>query len=273
MQSNTVERQNGEVNFPESSAETGEHRSDSFSIRDRHFVGHDGFIVPRDFAEFYTRFPDYVHRWVRKHAGKSALPEDVEDWSQDLLLHLYSLPQESKFRDMGKQDAVETFDPVRHHGANEARFRNYVNVCLANKFRTMHSKRRKDALGRPGNVSFNEHTEGNDPGSADSEYCAAHSEALRTAAATHEKQARDRLLLQEFMEFVKRGHRKGLRPIAALLLNRTRRDASDWLGITESEFAQIVCRLRELKKYFLNGEPVPKPKKALAIAGRQLAVK
>jgi len=273
MQSNTVEMQNGEVNFPEISAESGEHRSDLFSIRDRHFVGHDGFIVPRDFAEFYTRFPDYVHRWVRKHAGKSALPEDVEDWSQELLLHLCSLPQESKYRDVGKQDAVETFDPVRHHGANEARFRNYVNVCLANKFRTMHSKRMKDALWRPGNISFNEQAGGDDPGSVDSEYCAAHSEALRTATATHEKQARDRALLVEFMNFVKRGHRKGLRPIATLLLNGTRRDASDWLGITESEFAQILWRLRELKKQFLNGEVLPKPRKTLAILGRRLAVK
>lgn len=270
MQSNTVEIQNREVKCTEISAESGEHRSDPFSIRDLHFVGHDGFVVPRDFGEFYARFPNYVHRWVRKHAGKSALPEDVEDWSQDLLLHLYSLPQESKFRDVGKQDAVETFDPVRHHGANEARFRNYVNICLANKFRSMHSKRMKDALSRPGNISFNEHTEGDDPSSSDCEYCIAHSEALRAAAATHGKQARDRALLQEFMNFVKRGHRKDLRPMAALLLNGTRRDACDWLGITESEFAQMLWRLRQVKKCFLNGGPTPKRRKTYKKRPRNL---
>jgi hypothetical protein len=49
---------------------------------------------------------------------------------------------------------VATFNPLRHYGANEPRFRNYINLCLASKFRTMYSKRMKDALCCPGNFSL-----------------------------------------------------------------------------------------------------------------------
>jgi hypothetical protein len=107
--------------------------SDPFSIRDGHYVGHDGFVVPRDFAEFNKRFPDYVHRRVSKHASTSASREGIEDWTQDLLVHLSRLPETSKHRDAGRQDIVATFNPLRHYDANEARFRNYINLCLANK--------------------------------------------------------------------------------------------------------------------------------------------
>jgi hypothetical protein len=92
----------------------------------------------------------------------SASRQDIEDWTQDLIIHLSCLPQTSKYRKAGKEDIVATFDPLRHHGASEARFRNYINLCLANKFRTMYSKRMKDALCRSGDFSL-------DGGNADEE--------------------------------------------------------------------------------------------------------
>jgi len=76
-------------------------------------VGSDEFVVPRDFAEFYERFPRYVSEWVAKHWGRSAPREDLEDWSQDLLAHLSSLPLTSKHRESGKKDVVATYDPLR----------------------------------------------------------------------------------------------------------------------------------------------------------------
>jgi hypothetical protein len=67
----------------------------------------------------------------------------VEDWAQDLLIHLRYLPAASKHREAGKEDIVQTFDPCKHHGANSARFFNYINLCLGNRFRTMYSARMK----------------------------------------------------------------------------------------------------------------------------------
>jgi hypothetical protein len=41
-------------------------KGDVFTFRDGNFVGHDGFIVPNNFSEFYLRFPTYVADWVRR---------------------------------------------------------------------------------------------------------------------------------------------------------------------------------------------------------------
>ena len=68
---------------------------------------------------------------------EGACKTDVQDWTQELLMHLHSLPPSSKLRLAGKQDVVQIFDPAKMHGANEARFRSFINRCLANKFNTI----------------------------------------------------------------------------------------------------------------------------------------
>jgi len=147
MQSNTVEIDNQPINFASIPVEN--RTPDPFTIVDGHYVGHDGFVVPKNFDEFHERFPQYVRNWVSRHADRSAPREDVEDWAQDLLIHLRYLPATSKHREAGKEDVVQTFDPCKHHGANSARFFNYINLCLANRFRTIHLKRMKNPLCRP----------------------------------------------------------------------------------------------------------------------------
>src|SRR5215472_1741002 len=104
MQTNTAEVGSQPVEFHSFSVEKKACKSDPFTIRDGHFVGHDGFVVPKDFPEFFKRFPDYVERWVSKHSGTSASKEDMDDWTQDLLIHLSCLPQTSKYRKAGKED-------------------------------------------------------------------------------------------------------------------------------------------------------------------------
>lgn len=181
MQVNTASSANRTVNFHNFSVE----KCDPFSVREGRFVGHDGFVVPKDFDEFHERFPNYVRNWVRRHTEASASREDLEDWTQDLLIHLRYLPLNSKHRDAGAEDVIQTFDPVKHFGANQARFQNYINLCLTNKFRSLYSKRRKDALSQPGNVSLDPQSEWNDPHAVDDELCHAHSVDLqRTANAS-----------------------------------------------------------------------------------------
>src|SRR5208283_109481 len=220
MQSNTVEVENQPVNFPNFSVEKKTYKPDPFRIRDGHYIGSDGFVVPKDFEEFYQRYPDYVRKWVSKHADTSASKEDVEDWTQDLLIHLYCLPPTSKYREAGNKDIVETFDPVKHYGANEARFRNYINLCLANKFRTMHSKRMKDALCRAGNLSLGGERKDEDLCSVD-ELCYKHSAHSRAAQKACQKQSQDRAFLQEFLNFVRREDAKALPTIEALMTTGT----------------------------------------------------
>ena len=96
---------------------------DPFDYVDGHYVGHDGFVVPNDFPEFYERFPEYIRQWVKRHADKCSSKEDIDDWTQDLCAHMSSLPATSKCRNAGMKDVIQTFDPIRHHGANLPRFR------------------------------------------------------------------------------------------------------------------------------------------------------
>jgi hypothetical protein len=261
MLSNTVVVENQPINSPNLSVEKKTYKFDPFGVRDGRYIGSDGFVVPRDFDEFYQRYPDYVRNWVSKHADKSAPREDVEDWTQDLLIHLYHLPQASKYRAAGKEDIVETFDPLKHYGANEARFRNYINLCLANKFRTMLTKRIKDALCHPGNLSLGERIEGEDLRSVDDEYCHLHSANLRQAAKVSGKQSLDRAFLGEFVNFVRREDPKSMPLIETLAVTGTWGGAADRLGITEGEFARMRTRLSQLCKCFLNGERVPRQRK------------
>jgi hypothetical protein len=128
----------------------------------------------------------------------------LEDRTQDLLIHLLHLPPTSKHREAGREDIVQTFDPHKHYGANQARFRNYINLCLTNKFRALRSKRMKDALSQPGNLSLDPQMEWGSPFSVDDEYCHAHSEYLREAINASEKRDRDRAFVGEFVDSVRR---------------------------------------------------------------------
>ena len=258
MSSNTVEIESHPVNFPSFFVEKRTYKLDPFTIKDGRSVGSDGFVVPKDFAEFHERFPDYVHRWVSKHAGTSVSEVDKEDWTHDLLVHLSSLPQTSKYREAGKNDIVATFDPLRHYGANEARFRNYINLCLANKFRTMHSKRMKDALCRPGNLSLTADWEDTDCNQADDEFCHGHSEHLRGRCQRQERQRDARHAIAEFSEFVKREDSSVLPAMEAIAAVGTSDAAAELLGKTKADFYRMRSRLRQLGRCFQTGGRVPR---------------
>jgi len=96
MESNTAAVANQPINFPNFSVENRPYKVDSFTIRDGRYVGHDGFIVPKDFDEFHERFPQYVRNWVSRRAERWTTREELEDWTQDLLFHLQHLPSNSK---------------------------------------------------------------------------------------------------------------------------------------------------------------------------------
>jgi len=261
MESNTAAVANQPINFPNFSVENRPYKVDSFTIRDGRYVGHDGFIVPKDFDEFHERFPQYVRNWVNRHADRSAPKEDLEDWTQDLLIHLLHLPPTSKHREAGKKDIVQTFDPHKHYGANQARFQSYVNLCLTNKFRSLHSKRMKDALSQPGSVSLDTQRECGDPFSVSDEFCHSHSQHLQSATNASEKRGQDRAFVAEFLDFVRREDPHVLPGVGALCLAQTQAAAADSLGMTEAQFNRTHNRLLQLGRCFLGGEPVPRQRK------------
>jgi hypothetical protein len=261
MHANTAEVPKQPIIFPNFSVENKPYKTDPFTIRDGRYVGHDGFIVPKNFDEFYERLPQYVRNWVNRHADRTASKEDVEDWTQDLLFHLQHLSANSKYREAGKEDIVQTFDPQKHYGANQARFQNYINLCLTNKFRTLHSKRLKDALSQPGNVSLDTQREAGDPFSVSDEFCHWHSDHLQRAANASEKRDQDRAFVGELVDFIRREDPNVLPAVEALSLARTLGEASDFLCVPEAQFNRMRNRLLQLARCFLNGEPVPRQRK------------
>jgi hypothetical protein len=252
MQSNTVEVDSRPINFASISVEN--RTPDPFTVIDGHYVGHDGFVVPKNFDEFSERFPQYVRQWVRKHADRFAQPEDLEDWTQDLLIHLNSLPPTSKHWAAGKKDVVQTFDPCKHHGANSARFFNYINLCLGNRFRTMRSARMKNPICRVGNVSLGGHFDESDSGQVDDEFCHAHSEHLRRRCQQEERQRDASHALTKFVEFLRREDAGVLPVMGAIAATTTPAAAAELLGIAKPEFRGLHSRLRELGQFFLKPE-------------------
>jgi hypothetical protein len=261
MQSNTAAVENQPINFTNFSVENEPYHSDPFTIRDGRYIGHDGFVVPKDFDDFHERFPHYVRNWVRRHADTSAQNEDLEDWTQDLLIHLQHLPPTAKHREAGKKDIVQTFDPAKHYGANQARFQNYINLCLSNKFRSLHSKRMKDALSNPRNLSLDTQTEWDDPNVVSDEHCHSHSEHLRRAANASEKETRDRAFLRQFVDFVRREDPSSAPAIEMLLVAGAQGTTASSLGMTDSQFTRTHNRLRLLADRFLHGNPVPRQRR------------
>lgn len=242
-------------------------RDDPFTIVDGHYVGDDGFVVPYNFREFFERFPHYIRMWVHKHAYRCPAA-DEEDLTHDLILHMQHLPLSSKHRLPGAnhrlngcRDVIETFDPYKQHGASERRFRNYVNLCLANKFRSVHSKRTIDALSQKGNLSFTEEAGPETPGEADDVYLHSNSEEFRNTVSRREKQREDHVFVRGFTQFVSRKDPTVLRTITAVSETATHEDAAEKLGVSNYEYSRMHDRLRQLAESFVTGAEVPYPRR------------
>jgi hypothetical protein len=253
---NTEPVQNRPLEFADKPVENP--TPDPFTLVDGRYVGHDGFVVPKNFDEFYERFPGYIRDWVKRHVDRSPPKMDVEDWTHDLLIHLRYLPATSKHRESGKQDVVQTFDPRKHHGANSARFFNYINLCLANKFRSMQSARMKNPLCRVGNVSIGGHFNESDSGQVDDEFCHAHSANLRGRCQRQERQRDASHTLTKFVEFLRRVDAGVLPVMGAIAATTTPAAAAELLGIAKPEFRSLHSRLREVGAVLLEARNATK---------------
>lgn len=246
-----------------------DYTGDPFTISaDGHYIGDDGFVVPRNFDEFYEKYPKYVLNWVKKRLNRFVVDEDVEDWTQDLLIHMRWLPQASKHRQPwangrpeGCADVVETFDPYQQYGASERRFRNYINFCLANKFNTVQSKRQKNPVCRPGNVAFGIALDEADPTINSDEFIHANSQHLEAQAERVKKQHDDRLFTNQFKNYVRKEDPSVFPAIEALEACGPMGEAAEYMGVTDMEFSRYRARLKQLGECFLKAQQAPKQRK------------
>jgi hypothetical protein len=230
------------------------------------FVGHDKFIVPKNFDEFYERYPDYITHWVKRRlGGYNAREEDVEDTTQELIIHMKYLPETSKFRQRGCTDVVQTFNPQQQYGASEARFRNYINNCLTNKFNTLHKKANRNPITRTGTISLSATTLNSkgDESVMFEESALLQSSAYLTRLSNRMDRQRDcRMFTSQFLTFVSREDPSILPFVTTMATYTTNLNAiAEYLHLSQDEAQRNRKRVRQLSKCFTSGERVPPPRK------------
>lgn len=250
--------------------QSAEYTGDKFQVDSvtGHFIGDDGFRVPRNFEEFWERYPHYITNWTKKRLHKHIIDEDVEDWEMELYTHMKYLPERSKHRipgtngrEAGCTDVIETFNPVLQYGASEKRFRNYVNNCLANRFNTVMSKRSKNPICRPGNYSLAAQMDPENYEVVDDEYVHSNSEYLSHSASREMKMHEDRMFLNEFFRFLEK-HDPSVIPVAeSMSMTGTYGEAQRDIGMSEQDFNRARNRLKVLRDAFLNSTDVPKQRR------------
>jgi len=89
---------------------------------DGHFLGHDGFAVPKTSAEFQRRFPQWIQSYV---SLRGVAPSDRDDMERRIVSYLGS--------PAGLEDAPEKlqeFSPETTSGCDAFRFFNWLIETL-----------------------------------------------------------------------------------------------------------------------------------------------
>ena len=237
---------------------------ESFSLTaDGRYVGQDGFLVPKDFREYFERDPLRVRRWLRRRLAGRFAEDTILDLEQDLLLYLCSLAPDSRFRQKGTNgrphgctDVIQCFDPARHFGATAARFHHFINLCLANRLSSILAKQRRNPLCDPRNVSLAsfeispkmrgspEHA-----GEVDETYLLNHSAifARESHRRSQVEEAVREISVVEFGRFVARGNSQ----LVSLLEAIEQDGAKQTVQSDNSAFQSSIHQLHNLRERFL----------------------
>lgn len=127
--------------------------------------------VPANFEEFITRYPHYVEhvvcRFLRfsrtrqrvdvEDRVKSTLETEIEDYTQEVLAYLMTLPKDSKYRELGYVDRVQIYDPKTCPKGDSplGHFKRFIKFMVVRFLVTYRTKQGRDALACLSNVSPN----------------------------------------------------------------------------------------------------------------------
>lgn len=106
-----------------------------------HYVGNDGFVCPKTFAEYIERFPNGVASHVSFY---SKLPYHMHE---ELVANLHLF--------MVHRKIVEKFDPAKRNGCSIRLFLDWIRFCLKRKSQTITNKWKTDALAHKMDMAIN----------------------------------------------------------------------------------------------------------------------
>ena len=232
---------------------------------DGHFIGHDGFVVPRSFEEFFERHPRYVRSRVRL-CWPNGSDSECEDQESELLIFLMSLPDKSKFRGLGYngfphgcKDRIQTFNPDLAYGASEPRFLNYIKIILTNRLISLWQK----AVSNPAHASNTSNFYLPEPDGTlfDEDYIYALASERGVFGMSYEQAIQNGILAEEFFRFVKIHNSELLEVIRAIQTTDTYVEAQHTLCLTERLFIRARSRLVILYSCFDKGTDPPRQRK------------
>ena len=251
----------------------GQH--DLYTIsEDGHFIGDDGFVVPRSFKEFFERHPWYVRGRVRQR-WPNVTSAEREDRENELLLFLMTLPEKSKFRApgyngllLGCRDRIQTFSPDQAYGASKPRFFNYAKMILTNSCSSLSAKASSDPVQRYSTLSLYSL----DPNGLviDEAYINALSGGGGAFGMIYDQVIENRILVDEFLRFVKTCNPELLAIIRAIQMTDTFVEAQHVLGFPSRLFTRARNRLVALYANFEKGTIPPRQRKVYRCRTKRL---
>jgi hypothetical protein len=232
---------------------------------DGHFVGDDGFVVPRSFKEFFESHPRYVRSRVRLFWPKASGAE-CEDRESELLIFLMTLPEKSKFRALGYngfpqgcRDRIQTFSPDHAYGASKPRFLNYVKMVLTNRAISLSVKALSNPIQRRSTLSL--YSLDRNGTVIDEAYVYELSNHRSAFRIDYDQEIENGILVDEFLSFVKTYNPELLEVIRMIQMTDTYVEAHHALGITERLFSRARNRLVVLYSCFEKSAIPPRQRK------------
>ena len=232
---------------------------------DGHFIGQDGFVVPRSFEEFFERHPRYVRGRVRR-LWPNVSSSEREDRESELLIFLMTLPKKSKFRALGYngfpkgcKDRVQTFSPEHAHGASEPRFFHYIKTILTNHFTSLSWKASLNPVQRYNTLSL--YSLDRDGTLIDEAYIYAFTRGGGASAMNYDQLMENGILVDKFVSFVKTHNPELLEVMNTIQMTDTFVEAKHAVGFPERLFIRARNRLAVLYSCFDKGTDPPRQRK------------
>ena len=249
---------------PETLQETGTfhgpllHRDPYTVSPEGNFVGSDGFVVPKNFAEFNEAFPRAVKQWVRS-AYQRASEAEKEDRVSELNLFLMTLPEGSKFSEPGYNgleagctDRIQTFSPEAF-GVSGKRFFHWFNRLLFNQHIKLSKKAQGNPIQRFNTLSlFSQDADGQ---AIDDDFLFPLCNKYSTATQ-HYTVLNNGVFIDKFIAYVEKHNPECVAVMNAIATKDTYVDAQISLGMDEKMFIRARNRIVLLHHHFdLGTEP------------------
>lgn len=244
------------------------HVREPYSVSaDGHYIGEDGFVVPRSYAEFREQFPTHVRNFVDRHMfGYSQA--DCEDCTSELDIYLMTMPRVSKFREAGCNgfpdgcaDRIQMFDPEKANGASKARFLSFINRLLTNCFISLRKQQYNNPVGRNSTLAITLQDDANGPGIISNEFLHLLSSSAYRQGQEVQRQMERHAEVSRIRSFVGRHNPELLPVLDALAITETFIEAQKMLGMNDQLFTRARNRLRTLTASFLQRQIPPRQRK------------